>query len=423
MKQMMRYISVVALLMCSMMTWAADRVVIVTPKNGTVTVDKANPTGNATVTLTVTPTAGEYYITLADIVVEKTSSVAQTRTDGPAIVGTINVTQGKVEDNGAGTYTFSLPEGFGARVSATFTECASFTPVVTIKGWTSGETANAPSLGDTNKSGGAVTYTYSVKGTDKYADKVPTEAGDYTVKASIAAKGHYKAAEATADFNIAPAPEPEPDPEPEPEPEPTPEDIIVDSQSPVGVGGETFYKLTDEAKELVANTILANIALPAEANLSVEITPEGYLAVKKGTDINIAVRHLKVDDVIQFVFTGKLFGNSSWLLKISGNSARGTTRTAGDLELESGAYYSVREAGDMIVTIKSGELESTIKSIIVSTSSTDPDPDPDPDPEPTGIKNVDADGGIGILYDLQGRRVTQPRKGGLYIRNGKKVIF
>ena len=37
MKQMMRYISVVALLMCSMMTWAADRVEIVTPKNGTVT--------------------------------------------------------------------------------------------------------------------------------------------------------------------------------------------------------------------------------------------------------------------------------------------------------------------------------------------------------------------------------------------------
>jgi len=81
----------------------------------------------------------------------------------------------------------------------------------------------------------------------------------------------------------------------------------------------------------------------------------------------------------------------------------------------------VRKEGDIIVTIKSGELESTIKSIIVSTSSTDPDPDPDPDP--TGIKNVDADGGIGILYDLQGRRVTQPRKGSLYIRNGRKVIF
>ena len=31
---------------------------------------------------------------------------------------------------------------------------------------------------------------------------VPTAVGDYTVKASIPAKGHYKAAEATKDFTI-----------------------------------------------------------------------------------------------------------------------------------------------------------------------------------------------------------------------------
>ena len=50
MKQTMRYISVVALLMCSMMTWADDRVFIVAPTNGTVTVDNANPTGATTPT-------------------------------------------------------------------------------------------------------------------------------------------------------------------------------------------------------------------------------------------------------------------------------------------------------------------------------------------------------------------------------------
>ena len=203
MKQTVRYMTFIVLLMSSMIAWADNRVIIVAPTNGTVTIDNANPVGTATVTLTITPTAGQYYIVPADILVEKTSSVAQTRTNGPAIVETIDVVEGKVEDNGAGTYTFKLPEGFGARVSATFTECATFSPVVSISGWTYGESAKAPSLGETNKSGGAVTYTYATKGSTGFSATVPSVVGDYTVKASIAAKGHYKAAEATADFTIS----------------------------------------------------------------------------------------------------------------------------------------------------------------------------------------------------------------------------
>ena len=30
---------------------------------------------------------------------------------------------------------------------------------------------------------------------------------------------------------------------------------------------------------------------------------------------------------------------------------------------------------------------------------------------------------VDYIYDLQGRRVLEPQKGGLYIINGKKVIF
>ena len=202
MKQTMRYISVVALLMCSMITWADDRVVIVAPTNGTVTVDNANPTGTATVTLTVTPTAGQYYITLGDIKVEKTASMAQTRTDGPAIVGTIVVAEASVDGSGKGTYTFSLPDGYGARVTATFTECATLTPSISINGWIYGSAADVPIVSG-NTSGGTETITYSVKDANSYSATVPTAANDYTVKVSIATKGHYKAAEATTNFTIA----------------------------------------------------------------------------------------------------------------------------------------------------------------------------------------------------------------------------
>lgn len=202
MKQTMRYISVIALLMTNIMAWADDRVVIVAPSNGTVTVDNANPTGAVTVTLTVTPTAGQYYITLGDIKVEKTSGTAQTRTDGPAIAGTLTVNEGTVDDTGKGTYTFDLPDGYGAKVTATFTECSTFTPTISITGWTYGSAANLPTVSG-NTSSGTETVTYSVKDADSYSATVPSDAGNYTVKVAIAYKGHYKAAEATADFTIA----------------------------------------------------------------------------------------------------------------------------------------------------------------------------------------------------------------------------
>lgn len=202
MKQTMRYISVIALLMTSIMAWADDRVVIVAPSNGTVTVDNANPTGAVNVTLTVTPTAGQYYINLGDIKVEKTSGTAQTRTDGPAIAGTLTVNEGTVDDTGKGTYTFALPDGYGAKVTATFTECSTFTPTISITDWIYGSAANLPTVSG-NTSGGTETVTYSVKDANSYSATVPSDAGNYTVKVAIAYKGHYKAAEATADFTIA----------------------------------------------------------------------------------------------------------------------------------------------------------------------------------------------------------------------------
>ena len=38
----------------------------------------------------------------------------------------------------------------------------------------------------------------------------------------------------------------------------------------------------------------------------------------------------------------------------------------------------------------------------------------------TGIKTIDADG-TETYYDLQGRRISKPQKGGIYVKNGKKV--
>ena len=95
----------------------------------------------------------------------------------------------------------------GGEATAEFTIAkADIEPSVTLEGWTYGEEANAPSVdAETNPGNGEVTYTYAEKGSTEYSKTVPTEAGEYTVKATVAETDNYNAGEATADFAIAKA--------------------------------------------------------------------------------------------------------------------------------------------------------------------------------------------------------------------------
>ncbi len=93
----------------------------------------------------------------------------------------------------------------GATVTADFTIArAGITPTVSITGWKYGETANTPTVTG-NSGNGAVTYTYAKKDSSDFSTTVPTEAGEYTVKATIAATDNYKEATVTAAFTIAKA--------------------------------------------------------------------------------------------------------------------------------------------------------------------------------------------------------------------------
>ena len=84
---------------------------------------------------------------------------------------------------------------------------ANGTASVSLPGWIYGETASKPV--PTSKTNGInnVTYQYKVKGADDttYSDTLPTNAGDYTVKATFAATDNYNEVTATADFTIAKA--------------------------------------------------------------------------------------------------------------------------------------------------------------------------------------------------------------------------
>ena len=80
-----------------------------------------------------------------------------------------------------------------------------FETEVNIADWTYGDTASTPSV-TYNPGGGAVIYQYKVQGAsdNTYTSTVPTAAGNYTIKATIAASGNYLSSSATNDFAINP---------------------------------------------------------------------------------------------------------------------------------------------------------------------------------------------------------------------------
>jgi len=80
------------------------------------------------------------------------------------------------------------------------------TLTVSLSGWTYGATANTPTVTG-NTGNGAVTYNYKKKDADDetYSADVPTDAGTYTIRATVAETDDYADGVATANFTIAAA--------------------------------------------------------------------------------------------------------------------------------------------------------------------------------------------------------------------------
>lgn len=181
-------------------------------------------TGSAKVTVSAksaqTITASDVTATYGDTDKSVSASVTEPTTGGGAI--TYAVKDGSVDyiDVDATTGALTIKKVGTATVVVTAAETgtyaqatkevtvtinkANITPTVSLEGWTYGQEANAPSVSG-NTGNGAVTYTYATKGSDNFSATVPTNAGNYTVKATIAATANYNGTTATADFTIAKA--------------------------------------------------------------------------------------------------------------------------------------------------------------------------------------------------------------------------
>ena len=142
-------------------------------------------TGKAIVPTTVTVKDGTTVIPASEYTVAYTDNIN---------VGTATVT---VTDRAGGNYVVSGTATF------TITKAELSGVTVSLKGWTYGDTAKTPTVSG-NLGGGNVTYQYKADNASTYTSTVPTNAGTYTVKATVAESANYKAATATGSFTIAP---------------------------------------------------------------------------------------------------------------------------------------------------------------------------------------------------------------------------
>ena len=93
---------------------------------------------------------------------------------------------------------------FGSAVTVNFTISQAtneWTTEPNIQGWTYNGTANTPTGA---AKFGTVSFTYASKDSETYSETAPTAAGDYVLKATVAATNNYTGLEKTVEFTIAP---------------------------------------------------------------------------------------------------------------------------------------------------------------------------------------------------------------------------
>lgn len=368
----------------------------------------------------------------------------------------------------AGTYTIkasiAATTNYEAAVDSThFTIAkANIAPTVTLEGWTFGATAKTPSISG-NTGNGSVTYEYKLQNAEdsKYSTEVPNEAGDYTIKATIAATANYEAAVDSTHFTISKA-------------NINPTVTLVGwtfgatANTPevtgnTGNGAETFtYKaegseaFTSEVPTAVGTHIVkVTIAETTnynggEATATFTITNR---TIDPAKDITFAEGQsyasfysssedleLPEEGIAVFMITG-LNGNTlttqavSYIPKgvpVLVMKASGTTQAIDPNEVSSNmlqyATSNVTADGTAYIlyngeyvratgTIPAGKcylkLNKPSGARILTIGNNN---------GTTSISNFNADTETDRWFDLNGQRISKPQKKGLYIKNGKKIV-
>ena len=271
---------------------------------------------------------------------------------------------------------------------------------VSITGWTFGSSANTPSVTG-NAGNGQVTYEYKQKGAadGTYTTDVPTAAGEYTVRATVAETADYADGTATADFTIA-APE-----------APASTDIVVTAHQAITNGAywATFYT-TEGNYQAPTGTEVYAITL-SNGKLTMNeiadgIVNSGLAVVLKSTTGSLTMTKTETNSTFQG--TSSLNGT---LTEINGN-ANGNIYVLNTGSKGAG-FYKLAENG----TVPANKAYLVYDGAAGARDYFLFD-------EATAISAplVNSEEVNSEVYDLQGRRVKNAAKG-VYIVNGRKVVI
>ncbi|MBO5579158.1 MAG: hypothetical protein J5952_01880 [Prevotella sp.] len=296
-------------------TVEGSKTVTITQKEVTVSgITASNKTydGNTTATLDCTGATISGKVESDDLTVTATG----TFTDENVGTGK-NVTISGITLGGSSAANYKLATSGNQESTTADITAASFTPVVTLSGWTYGS-PNSPSVGETNTSGGNVTYYYKT-GDAEWTTTQPTDAGTHKVKASIAENGNYAAAEsAEVEFTISKA---------------TLTATAADADRSYGAANPSFtVNVTGFVNSESANTAEGYIAPTASTDATTEsnvgtydITPSGGSATNydftyvKGT-LSIA----KADITPSVTMSGWTYGEEVSSPSVTGNTGNGS---------------------------------------------------------------------------------------------------
>ena len=273
---------------------------------------------------------------------------------------------------------------------------------VSITGWTSGSTANTPSVTG-NDGNGQVTYEYKLKGDadDNYTTVVPTAAGDYTVRATVAETDDYADGTATADFTIAAPVAPT-------------TDIVVTAHQAITNGAywATFYT-TEGNYQAPTGTEVYAITL-SNGKLTMTQIADGI--VKSGLAVVLKAKTgsltmTKTETSSSFQGTSSLNGTLTEKSKAdlgagniyvlnTGSKGAGFYKLADDGTVPANKAYLVYDGAAGARDYFLFDETTAISALLVNSEER--------------IVNSE-------VYDLQGRRVKNAAKG-VYIVNGRKVV-
>ena len=301
--------------------------------------------------------------------------------------------------NADGSWTLAQMPAFDVELEVEYK--TDLTLTVNISDWTAGSTANTPTV-EGNEGNGTVTYEYKVKGDadDNYTTDVPTEAGEYTVRATVAETDDYADGTATADFTIA-APE-----------APASTDIVVTANQAITNGAywATFYTTEGNYQAPTGTEVYAITLNNGKLTMNPVadgIVNSGLAVVLKSTTGSLTMTKTETNSTFQG--TSSLNGT---LTEINGN-ANGNIYVLNTGSKGAG-FYKLADDGTVPANkaylVYDGAAGARDYFLFDETTSIS---------EELRVKSEEI--GTAPVYDLQGRRVNTPTKG-VYIVNGRKVV-